>query len=213
MLIIAISFAGCKDNNGPTDNDNPCPECLLIKDINNCPEITTPTCIKFDDAITKIPDSLYMAGCSNRNYIVGVCGKNIESVGIFAFTYRQVEWLCLPNIKHISNYAFRQNLLTTLDLENVEYIGHGAFSNNLLTKLYIPNIKCIGVNAFSDNPNLTEVHIYTDPALLELDWYVFPMNTTITVYIKNKNWKSAMEEKFKEYNVVSSDCNVIVEVL
>ena len=203
-LLIA-GFISCKDNNGPTDNDNPCPECdtcLLITDINNPPVITEPTCIKFDDAITKIPDRLYNFFCSlEQGNITGICGKNIDSIGDGAFTRNRIELLCLQSTKYIGAGAFSANQLSTLDLPNTVYIGAGAFVQNHLTTLILSSIAYIGTFAFTSNPDLIEIHIYTDPALLELGYDILENTNTITIYIKNPSWKKAMEEKFKGYNV------------
>jgi len=67
--------------------------------------------------------------------------------------------------------------------------------------LILSSIAYIGTFAFTSNPDLIEIHIYTDPALLELGYDILENTNTITIYIKNPSWKKAMEEKFKGYNV------------
>jgi len=210
MLLI---ITACKGNNNDPTEQEPCPfcdTCLLITDINNCPKITEPTCIKFDDAITSIPEMLYYFNNSaEQGNITGICGENVDTIGNAAFHFNKISKLFLPNLKWIGCSAFFNNQLTKLDLPYVEYISPGAFSNNQLTKLVLENVKHIGSNAFALNPDLIEVHIYTNPDLLVLEVGIFNGNSnTITVYIKNGDWKEAMEEKLKKRN-----WNAIVKVL
>ena len=229
-LLIA-GFISCKNNNNDPTEQDPCPcsdTCLLITDINNPPVITKPTCIKFDDAITNVPEKLYGACPGAPGNITGICGKNIDTIGYNAFSDNIIMSLCLPNIKHIGNFAFHNNKLTTLDLKSVEYIagcafqlnqlltlnlqniryiGQSAFAVNQLTTINLGNVEYIGETAFGSNPDLIEVYIYTNPVLLELGTKIFIGNDNIIkIYIKEEKFKSAMEEKFK-------DCNVVVKVL
>ena len=56
---------------------------------------------------------------------------------------------------------------------------------------------------------MVRIHIYTAPSLLKLGKQIFApsaLTQKVIVYIKNAEWKSAMEEKFKEYD------NVVVKV-
>ena len=207
MLMLMFVNTSCGNGNepDPIDEDTcPCSDtCLLITDINNPPVITEPTCITFHESITNIPDSLYNSyDLPVKGNITGINGINIKSIEVFAFFNNQITTLCLPNVEYIEMMAFFNNQIIKLELKNIKRIGYRAFERNMLTTLYLPNVEYIYNFAFYYNPDLKEVHIYTDPNLLETGIHIFDYNNIITIYIKNADWKSAMEEKFKDYNVV-----------
>jgi hypothetical protein len=89
----------CKDEPNPRNFEEPCVDCwcgtcLLITDIDNPPEITKPTCIKFADHITKIPVQFYF---ENGN-ITGVCADNVDTIDVHAFfRNQQLTRLYFPN--------------------------------------------------------------------------------------------------------------------
>ena len=145
-----------------------------------------------------------------------------DSIGEWAFSTNKLTKIILPNATKICWGAFSGNQITELDLPKADSIGEWAFQINKLTKIILPNVTIIKYWAFAGNPDLTEVHIYTAPALLKIGADIFGQNevnkkqvekpteffdytvnkNTVTIFIKKAKWKSAMEEKFKDYNVV-----------
>jgi len=169
-LIIAILFASTFTAKLNADCSNP----LVITDINNPPVITEPTCIKFDEGITKIPWALYDAmsvperGGEN---IIGVIGQNVVSVSMYAFWENSITILDLPNVITIGEQAFLGNLITILSLPMAKTIGSMAFTGNQLTELELSNIESIEALSFWDNPlkSVTLGAGFTEPTLIEAD--------------------------------------------
>ncbi|MCL2039749.1 MAG: leucine-rich repeat protein [Bacteroidetes bacterium] len=153
-IIFAISFSAEMN----ADCTNP----LVITDVTNPPVITEPTCIKFDESITEIPDSIY----SKSDYperggknITGVIGENVVNIGAYAFEYNQITELSLSNIETIERSAFSFNQITELSMPNVESIGDDAFYGNFfITELSLPNVIDIGRDAFSVN-TITKLYL------------------------------------------------------
>ncbi|MCL2039211.1 MAG: leucine-rich repeat protein [Bacteroidetes bacterium] len=180
-IIFAISFSAKMNAD--------CTNTLVITDITNPPVITEPTCIKFDESITEIPERLYYEleyperGGKN---ITGIIGENIINIGIESFCYwgmggGQIAELYLPNVINIEERAFMFNLITELNLPNVVTIGGLAFRNNLITELYLPNVTSMEVFAFAYN-QITELFL---PNAITIDHGAFIDNQITELYLPN----------------------------
>jgi len=162
------------------------------------------SCIKsvsLPNAITIDDEAFYY------NRIATLYLPKVTVIGGGAFARNQLRGsLYLPKVISIGDYAFGGNGLTSLDLPEVITIGEWAFSTNQLTTVYLPKVTYLERFALGGNPDLTEVHIYTNPDILEIApamfFSIFAGNKNkITIYIENADWKAGMEAKFAAYNV------------
>ncbi|MCL2039969.1 MAG: leucine-rich repeat domain-containing protein [Bacteroidetes bacterium] len=176
--IVAIIFAVSFSAKMNADCTNP----LVITDVTNPPVITEPTCIKFDESITEIPDSIYSTDYypeRGGNNITGVIGENVVNIGsqsFFCYPGGQIAELSLPNVEVIGDHAFLANQITELSLPNVVTIGDYAFYDNQITELNLPNIETIGMGAFEYN-QITELNL---PNVVTIGDIAFAYNHKIT---------------------------------
>ena len=130
------------------------------------PEETDPACFVYTTNATSATITEYKCGYLAATYVMDeivdivipnqLGGKNVTTIGSYAFAYNMIKTLKLPStLTTIDTYAFAQNSVELKKLvipANVTSIGTGAFNSSKLSSLILENgIKTIGSKAFEDN--------------------------------------------------------------